>query len=169
MATLAEAVVWPGVVALAPSDAVMLRVVPDPTKVEEQLYCEPLRGHAHVPGALTIVAFAAYVPRPPEIVNTAGTQLPPEQPGPVPNARPLTAGSTLAGGVSVRAPFTVSVFETGELVAEGVEAFATSDVETPKVDVAAVVLAVPLQTTAVFPPFAAQVIPAGAEPVTLKV
>lgn len=165
---LAEAVVWPGVVALAPSDAVMLRVVPLPTDAEEQLYCEPLNGHVQVPGELTIVAFAAYVPWPPETVKMAGTQLPPEQPAPVPKARPVTAVGTLTGGVKVSAPLTVSVFEMGDALAEGDDALATSEADTPKVDVAAVALAVPLQTTAVFPPFAAHVIPAGGVPVTLK-
>ena len=109
------------------------------------------------------------MPRPPETVNTAATQFVlGEQPVPVPKARPVTAGCKLAGGVRVSAPLTVSVFETGDVVAEGEEAFATSDAETPKVAVAAVALAAPLQTTAVLPPFAAQFIPVGGVPLTLK-
>lgn len=110
------------------------------------------------------MAVAEYAPSPPEIVNVAGTQLPPLQPAPVPKARPLTAGGKPAGGVNVSAPFTVSVFETTAVVAEGVEALPTSEAATPNVE-GPVAVGVPLQTTAVLPALGAQVIPTGGVPV----
>jgi hypothetical protein len=80
-----------------------------------------------------------------------------------PKPRRFTAGGSLTGAVSARALFTVSVLETGATLPDGAEAFAESATETANVDVAPVTFA-PLQTTAVFPPFAAQVMPAGGDP-----
>ena len=77
------------------------------------------------------------------------------------------------GPVAASAVFTVIVFESvlcGSVptVAAGVEILAVSTTFTENEAVVATGLAVPLQTTAVLPPFGAQLIPEGGVPVTVK-